>query len=79
MGFARNVAFGIKDFLSAPSRSISKVLINFFFVDLRFPVISGLVTFYLYAKLDYLNRAQQELFKEWLTEPQASLVALFML
>lgn len=26
MGFARNVALGIKDFLSAPSRSVSKVM-----------------------------------------------------
>lgn len=41
--------------------------------------MSGLVTFNLYANLDYLNRAQQELFKEWLTEPQVSSVALFML
>jgi len=36
MGFARNVAFGIKDFLSAPSRSISKVMIKISFCCLTF-------------------------------------------
>ncbi|KAL0738567.1 hypothetical protein Bca4012_014777 [Brassica carinata] len=42
MGFARNVAVGIKDFLSAPSRSVSKVIILFMLLNSPAGIIQGM-------------------------------------
>ena len=57
MGFARNVAVGIKDFLSAPSRSVSKVIILFMLLK-RFSFnVSCFVTSGVYSKLVLLEQS----------------------